>query len=59
MFSRQQKPVITRGSEVSFSMEEQDIKAIFQTTEFLKQYLPLKKGRVGKLQDRQDILENK
>lgn len=26
---------------------------------FLKWYLPLKKGRVGKFQDRQDILENK
>lgn len=35
------------------------IKVIFQTIVFLKWYLPLKKGRVGKFQDRQDILENK
>lgn len=58
MFSRQQKPVRTRSSKVSFSMKQQDVKVIFQT-QFLKPYLPLKKGRVGKLQDRQDILENK
>lgn len=66
MFSWKQKPVMKWSTKVSSSMEQEDIswlnlltEVIFQITVFLKWYLPLKKGRVGKFQDRQDILENK